>query len=153
MAEDGSAQSKNIWPLPAFYFKVEISDVEAMSFKEVSGLDSETEIIEYRSGDSPNFSKVKMPGLKKNGNITLKKGIFVSDNRFWNWYNEIQLNTIKRRTVTIKLLDEKGNPTMVWTAINAWPTKISTDGFKSDGNEVAIETLELAHEGITIENS
>ncbi|MDR0982059.1 MAG: phage tail protein [Culturomica sp.] len=151
MADDGSVQG-SVWPLPAFYFKVEISDINPMSFREVSGLDVEVDPIEYRAGDSPNFSKISMPGMKKNSKITLKKGIFKSDNNFWNWINEIKLNTIKRRAVTISLLDESGAPTMVWKVSNAWPSKLSSDGFKSDSNDVAIETLELAHEGITIEN-
>lgn len=152
MAEDGSVQNA-VWPLPAFYFKVEVEDIPEMSFKEVSGLDIEYDSIEYRAGDNPNFSKISMPGMKKNSKITLKKGIFKSDNNFWNWINEIKLNTIKRRAVTISLLDESGAPTMVWKVANAWPSKVSTDGFKSDGNEVAIEALELTHEGIEIENA
>ncbi len=152
MSEDGSTQSQAIWPLPAFYFSVEITDVPTMSFKEISGLDAETEFIEYRNGDSSTFSKIKMPGLQKNSNITLKKGMFVSDTKFWDWYKEIKLNTVKRRTVTIKLLDESGSPVMTWVATNAWPTKVSVDGFKSDGNEVAIETLELAHEGVLLQS-
>lgn len=152
MADDGASQNA-VWPLPAFYFKVEIEDVAALSFKEVSGLEIETDPIEYRAGDSPNFSKIAMPGMRKSGKITLKKGIFKSDNNFWNWINETKLNTIKRRAVTISLLDEAGAPTMVWKVANAWPSKLSTDGFKSDGNEPAIETLELTHEGITIENN
>lgn len=152
MADDGSAQNA-IWPLPSFYFKVEIEDVNPMSFKEVSGLEFEIDPIDYRAGDNPNFAKISMPGMRKNAKITLKKGIFKSDNNFWNWMNEAKLNTIKRRAVTISLLDEAGAPTMVWKVANAWPSKLSSDGFKSDGNEVAIETLELTHEGITIENS
>lgn len=152
MAEDGSAQSATVWPLPAFYFKVDLGDVGVISFKEVTGMDMESEPIEYRAGDSAVHSKIKMPGLKKYGNITLKKGIYNGDNKFYNWISQIKLNTIKRQTVTISLLDEGNNPTMVWTLTNAWPTKISTDGLKADGNEVAIETLELAHEGITLAN-
>lgn len=152
MAEDGSTQNA-IWPLPAFYFKVEIEGLNEMSFKEVSGLDIEFDPIEYRAGDNPNFGKISMPGMRKHSKITLKKGIFKSDNNFWAWVNEVKLNTIQRRAVTISLLDEGGAPTMVWKVTNAWPSKLSTDGFKSDGNEVAIETLELTHEGIEIENS
>ncbi len=94
-----------------------------------------------------------MPGIKKTGNVTLKKGIFAKDNKFWDWYNQIKLNTIKRVTVTIQLCDEAGSPTMVWTLANAWPTKITGTDMKSDGNEVAVETLEVAHEGLTIANS
>jgi phage tail-like protein len=84
--------------------------------------------------------------------VTLKKGIFVNDNRFWKWFQGIKLNTIKRQSVVISLLDESGKPTMVWKLANAFPTKITGTDMKSDGNEVAIETLELAHEKLTIEN-
>ncbi len=151
MADDGSAQSTSIWPIPKFHFEVKW-DSEVMSFQEVSGLDIESQTIEYRSGDSPEFSTVKMPGIKKFSNITMKKGVFKSDNKFWTWFNDIKMNTIKRIPVTISLLDESGSPTMVWTLTNAFPTKITGTDLKSDGNEVAIETIEIAHEGLTIEN-
>ena len=62
------------------------------------------------------------------------------------------MNMIKRNTVTISLLDEGGAPTMVWTLANAWPTKITGTDLKSDGNEVAVETIEIAHEGLKIES-
>ena len=152
MADDGSAQSKTIWPISKFYFNVKWGS-EQLSFQEVSGLETETQPIEYRHGDSPVFSAIKMPGIAKFGNITMKKGIFVSDNKFWDWYSQIKMNTIARITVTISLLDESGSPTMVWTLANAWPTKITGTDLKSDGNEVAIETIEIAHEGLTIANS
>ncbi|MFA8434713.1 MAG: phage tail protein [Marinifilaceae bacterium] len=152
MADDGSAQSTSVWPLPKFYFQVEW-DSDKVSFQEVSGLDIEAQPIEYRHGDSPEFSTIKMPGIKKSGNVTMKKGVFKSDNKFWDWFNEIKMNTIKRKTVTIKLLDEGGNPTMTWTLKNAWPTKITGTDLKADGNEVAVETLEIAHEGVVIANS
>ncbi len=143
----------NVWPLPKFYFSVDITDVgDDLPFQEVSGLDTESQPIEYRAGNSKVWSTIKMPGMVKTGNVTLKKGVFVKDNKFWDWYEQIKLNTIKRQTVTIKLLDEGGNPTMVWTLANAWPTKITGTDLKSDGNEVAVETLEIAHEGLKIEN-
>ena len=152
MADDGSAESQTVWPLPKFYFEVKW-DSNVMSFQEVSGLDIEAQIIEYRHGDSKEFATIKMPGIKKVGNVTMKKGVFVKDNKFWDWFNQIKMNTIKRIPVTISLLDESGAPTMVWTLSNAWPTKITGTDLKSDGNEAAVETIEIAHEGITIENS
>ena len=152
MADDGSAQSTTVWPIPKFYFQVKW-DSEEMSFQEVSGLDIEAQPIEYRHGDSADFSMISMPGLKKSGNVTMKKGVFKSDNKFWDWFNQIKLNTIKRVPVTISLLDETKAPTMVWTLANAWPTKITATDLKSDGNEVAIEAIEIAHEGLTIENA
>jgi phage tail-like protein len=152
MADDGSAQSKAVWPLPKFYFQVKW-DSNVMSFQEVSGLSTETQAIEYRHGDNPVFSTIKMPGIKKFGNITMKKGVFKSDNKFWDWYNQIKLNTIKRIPVTISLLDEAGKPTMVWTLDNAWPTKVTGTDLKAEGNEVAVESIEIAHEGLKIANS
>jgi phage tail-like protein len=151
MADDGSAQSTNVWPLPRFHFQVKW-DSEVMSFQEVSGLDIEAQPIEYRAGDSTDFSTIKMPGIKKVGNVTMKKGVFKSDNKFWDWFNQIKMNTIKRIPVTIMLLDEGGNATMTWTLRNAWPTKITGTDLKSDGNEVAVESIEIAHEGLEIAN-
>lgn len=151
MADDGSAQSTNVWPLPKFHFQVKW-DSNVMSFQEVSGLDIQSEEIKYRHGDSPEFSVIKMPGLKKVGNVTMKKGIFKGDNKFWDWFNEIKMNTIKRVPVTISLLDETGAPTMVWTLANAWPTKVTGTDLKSEGNEVAVESIEIVHEGLTIAN-
>ena len=143
----------NVWPLPKFYFSVDIGGVgDDLPFQEVSGLDTEAQPIEYRAGNNKVWSTIKMPGLVKTGNVTLKKGVFAKDNKFWSWYEQIKLNTIKRQTVTIKLLDEGGKPTMVWKLANAWPTKITGTDLKSEGNEVAVETLEVAHEGLTIEN-
>ena len=143
----------NVWPLPKFYFMVDITDIgENLPFQEVSGLDTEAQVIEYRAGNNKVFSTIKMPGLIKTSNVTLKKGVFVKDNKLFDWYSKILLNTIKRQTVTIKLLDEAGNPTMVWTLNNAWPTKITSTDLKADGNEVAVDTLELAHEGLRIES-
>jgi phage tail-like protein len=139
-----------VWPLPKFYFSVTLGDDDTVSFQEVDGLDSETQVIEYRHGDSPVFYPIKMPGLGRVGNVTMRKGIFVNDNRFWDWYNEIRMNTIARRTVVISLLDEQANPKMTWTLNNAWPTKITGTDLKSEGNEVAVESVEIAYETLVV---
>lgn len=141
-------KQNGLWPLPEFYFKVSIEDVGELSFKEVSGLDMEFDVIEYRAGNSNEFTKIKMPGLRKHGDVTMKRGTFISDRNFWTWIGEIKHNTIRRRSVTISLLDEGGCPAQTWKLSNAWPKKITVDEFKSDGNPVAIETLILVHEGI-----
>ena len=147
----GEAQDKN-WPLPKFYFMDDWGSTTNIPFQEVSGLDIEAQPINYRHGNSPVFSEISMPGTVKNGNVTMKKGIFAKDNAFWDWYVKIKMNTIERQNVVIKLLDEGGNPTMTWTLTNAWPTKISSTDLKSDGSEVAVESIEIAHEGLTIAN-
>ncbi len=152
MPDDGSAQSSATWPLPKFSFEVNLYG-DVASFQEVSGLASETQVIEYRGGNSPQFSTVKMPGIKKYGNITLKKGVFKSDSNFWDWYNQIAMNTIKRAPITISLLDETGAAAMVWTLANAWPTKITATDLKPNGNQITVDTIEIAHEGLAIANS
>lgn len=154
MADDGSAQSTTVWPLPKFYFEVKwdggAGTGMVSAFQEVSGLDTEAQPIEYRAGNSPVFSTIKMPGIVKSSNVTLKKGVFKSDNKFFDWYAKIKMNTIARTAVTINLLDESGAPVMSWKLTNAWPTKITGTDLKSDGNEVAVETIEIAHEGLVI---
>ena len=153
MPEDGLKENANVWPLPQFYFTVDFgATITNIPFQKVSGLETETQIIEYRASNSPLFSTIKMPGIRKYGYVTLKKGIFVKDNQFCNWFNTIQMNTFQQTTVTIKLLDEEGKPAMTWTLANAWPTKITGTDMKSDGNEVAVETIEIAHEGLVISN-
>ena len=139
-----------VWPLPKFYFTVALGDDKSVSFQEVDGLESETQVIEYRHGNNPSFYPIKMPGLGRVGNVTLRKGIFVNDKKFWDWYNEISMNTIKRRTVVISLLDQTAAPKMTWTLNNAWPTKITGTDLKSEGNEVAVETLEIAYETLLV---
>lgn len=145
----GEVQDK-VWPLPKFYFSVSLGDNTAVSFQEVDGLDSETQVIEYRHGNSPVFYPIKMPGLGRVGNVTMRKGIFVNDQTFWDWYNEIKMNTIARRTVIISLLDETATPKMTWTLNNAWPTKITGTDLKSEGNEVAVESVEIAYETLVV---
>lgn len=141
----GEVQDSNR-PLPRFYFSVTIGGDIRASFQEVSGIESQAQVIEYRHGDSPNFSPMKMPGLVRVGHVTLRKGIFIGDATLWNWFNEIHLNTIARRTVVINLLDETGSPKRIWALNNAWPTKLSGADLRSDGNEVAVESLEIAYE-------
>ncbi len=152
MADNGSAQSASTqsWPLPSFYFKVNISNVGDISCSEVSGLEAEYDQIEYRAGDSPIFTKLKMPGLKKTSDVTLKKGVFKDDKALWDWINKVNLNIIQRETVTISLLDETNNPVKTWVLTNAWPKKLTVEGFKADGNSASMETMILAHEGVTI---
>lgn len=139
------------YPLPKFHFQVEWGGTK-IGFTEVSGLDVETEVIEYRQGASPEYSKIKMPGMQKYSNITLKRGTFKSDNEYFNWWNSVKLNTIERRDITIKLLDENHDPVVVWKVKNAWPTKIQSTDLKADGNEVAIESMEIVHEGLITQN-
>ena len=142
------AEQDQYWPLPKFYFSVDIGDFTDLPFQEVSGLDVETEAIEYRHGNSPVFSAIKMPGMMKFADVTLKKGVFNEDNEFYNWISEISLNTVTRVTVVIRLLDEEGNPAVTWTLQNAFPLKVTPTDMNSTGSEAAIETIVFSHEGM-----
>ncbi|OLY94243.1 conserved hypothetical phage tail region protein [Cnuella takakiae] len=138
------------YPLPKFHFRVEWGGSK-VGFTEVTGLNIENELIEYRDGASPEYHKIKMPGLQKYGNITLKRGMFNGDNEFFQWLNTVSLSKIERRDVTISLLNENHEPVYIWRVKNAFPTKVTAPDLKSDANEVAVETIELAHEGLVIE--
>lgn len=143
--------AEQTYPLPVFHFLVDLGGVEA-AFSEVTGLNVEVQIIEYRDGAMKEHSSLKMSGLKKYGNITLKRGIFAKNNEFFDWLNAVKMQKPERRDITISLLDEEHNPVMTWTVLRAWPTKVTSPDLKSTANEVAIETLEIAHEGLGIEN-
>jgi len=139
------------YPIPVFHFKVEWGG-KNVGFSEASGLTQELQLIEYRDGNSPDYSTIKMPGLHKYNNITLKRGVMKGDNEFFKWLNTVKLNTIERRDLTISLLNEKHEAVMVWKAHNAFPVKVEGPGLKASGNEVAIESIEIAHEGLTLQN-
>ena len=139
------------YPIPKFHFRVEWGGTR-IGFTEVTGLEVSTDLIEYRDGASLEYSKIKMPGMQKYGNLTLKRGTFACDNDYYKWWNTHALNTIERRDITISLLNEAHNPVVVWKVKNAWHVKVTSTYLKADGNEAAIETLEVAHEGLTIQN-
>lgn len=139
------------YPLPVFHFQVQWGGTN-LGFAEVGGLNIENQLIEYRDGLSPEYSSIKMTGIPKYGNITLKRGVLPSDNEFFDWLNTTKLNTVERRDIIISLLNENHEPVMTWKAVNAFPVKIDGPALKATGNEVAIESIEIAHEGLTIEN-
>jgi len=139
------------YPLPVFHFQVQWGG-NRVGFSEVTGLTQENQAIEYREGSSPEYSSIKMPGLRKFSNITLKRGVIASDNEFFKWLNTIRLNNVERRDLVINLLNEQHEPVMTWTAHNAFPVKVEGPQLKAMGNEVAIESIELAHEGLVLEN-
>ncbi|MFM9908612.1 MAG: phage tail protein [Chitinophagaceae bacterium] len=151
--------AKGDYPIPKFHFQVEWGNDFRIGFTEVSGLDFETEVIEYREGNNKKYNKSKQPGLTKFSNVTLKRGTFEGDFDFYKEWRKTyyfqeanKTGTKYRRTVTIKLLNENHEPIITWKLLNAWPSKIQSTDLKADGNEVAIETMELVHEGLEIMN-
>ena len=134
-------------PYGKFRYKVEIDGLEAGGFSEASGFDASIDVIEYREGDMVQ-TPMKLPGLKKYGNITLKKG--VADSMvMYEWMIAGVEGEVERKTITITILDETETATASWQVINAWPAKYTAPDFNATASEVAIETLEIAHEGMT----
>ena len=140
-----------LYPLPTFHFTVEWGG-KRIGFSEVSGLTQENQAIEYRDGSFPEFSSIKMPGIRKFSNITAKRGIGKADNDFFKWMSTVKLNTVERRDLVISLLNEEHQPVMVWKVHNAFPVKLEGPGLKASANEVAIESIEIAHEGLELQN-
>lgn len=148
MATTGPAQDV-LWPPPTFRFLASFGSQANIPFQAVSGLETETPAAGYRPRKSPLPAPVKQPKLAKIGNVTLKRGVFPRTEAFRTWYASIAKNKVARANVVLQLVNEQGKPTMSWTLSNAWPAKITGADLDSDGNEVAVEALELAHEGIT----
>ena len=134
------------YPYGKFRYKVEIDGLEAGGFSEVTGFDASIDMIGYREGDM-NQTPMKTPKLKKYGNITLKQGLATSK-VLYDWIVAGVSGAVDRKTITITLLDDEEAPVASWQIINAWPTKYTAPDFNTASSEVAIETLEIAHEGM-----
>jgi phage tail-like protein len=134
-------------PFKAFNFLVEIEGITQAAFSEVSGLESETAVIEYRAGGEKVNWVRKLPGLTKFGNIVLRRGV-TQDAELWNWRKSIVEGNVDRRNGTIVLLDDKRNEVVRWNFWNGWICKWEGPTLNAKANEVAIETIEIAHEGL-----
>jgi phage tail-like protein len=138
------------YPLPRFHFQVDWGGAK-ISFTEITGLDMQVELIEYRHSDSKDFNKIKMPGMRKFSNIVLKRGKFERDFDYNAWLDEIaNERSATRRDVVIRLLNEKHEPVAAWSATRCFPVKVTAPDLKSDANEVAVESIEIAHEGLRL---
>lgn len=135
------------YPHGRFRYKVEIDGLDAGGFSEVTGFDASIDVIEYREGDMVT-TPMKLPGLKKYSNITLKQGL-ADSMVLYDWIIAGVNGAVQRKTITITLLDEEEALAASWQVINAWPMKYTAPDFNATSSEVAIETLEIAHEGMT----
>jgi phage tail-like protein len=138
-------------PYKGFNFIVEIDGISVAAFCEVSGLASETAVIEYRNGSDRANTVRKLPGLTKYANIVLKRGV-TQDTQLWQWRKAIEQGTPDRRSGAIVLLDDERNPVRRWRFSEGWITKFEGPDLNAKGNDVAVETIEIAHEGLTIDD-
>ena len=149
----GNNQQDENWRRSTFRFEVDFApDLKNVAFQLVSGMDTENQIIDYRQKDSPHFSTIKTPGISKYGNVTLKRGLFIDNAAFWNWRNQVVMNTVAKQKISIRLVDYMGTVTAEWILNNAWPIKITGPDLPSDGNEIVIEAIEIAYEELIIAN-
>ncbi|MDB4895691.1 MAG: hypothetical protein JWN15_1953 [Firmicutes bacterium] len=134
-------------PFGAFNFKLELGGTIEAGFSECNGLDSETDVIAYRNGDDE-ITVRKIPGLRKFGNITLKRGLTASLT-LWKWRMDTMSGKLDRHDISIVMFDDSGTKELVrFTLRNAWPSKWVGPTLHASDNGVAVETLELVHEGI-----
>lgn len=142
-------------PYAVYNFHVIVTGVSddgtavSAAFTEVTGLEVEIKPIEYRTG-AEDITVRKLTGLETFGNLTLKRGITGHVN-FWNWIVEAMNGKVRRTSGSICMLDENRQEVMRWNFTRAWPTKYTGPSFGASKNEVAMETLALAIEGLRID--
>ena len=141
-----------LYPISRSHFQVDWGGTTAR-FAEVTGLSVELGVSEYRAGEETTLSTHRLPGVFKYSNVTLKRGIVVRDNNIFDWWDKTQQGNFESRDVTIKLLDEQGDEAIRWILKRAWPVKVEGPNLNARANEIAIESIELCHEGITIDPS
>lgn len=137
-------------PLGQFNFLIEIDGVVKGGFSEASGLTTDTNVVEYREGQEQSLTTRKLPGLMKYNNIVLKRG-WTRDRSLWEWRRKVIEGKTQRASGAIVLLDEARNEALRWNFTEAWPSKWEGPALNAKTSEVAIETLEIAHEGLTLE--
>ena len=151
------ADANSMWPIPKFHFKVTIGGEDIGSFQEVSGLKKTVEAIDYRGGDSVEFFMQKIPGLQKFDNITFKRGVFQDQKQFSEWMKSVKDNLSThdlgdaRKDIVVELLDAGQTPVMTWTIVRAFPVSVTYPDLNSTANEIAVESIEVCHEGINVD--
>ena len=137
-------------PFGAFNFLVEIDGITAAAFTEVSGLEVDVDVIEYREGSDALLGVRKLPGRIRYSNIVLKRGITL-DSSLWDWIKSvIDGGALQRKNMSIILLDDQRQPLLRWNVRRAWPRKWTGPALNAKTSEVAIESLEIAHEGLDL---
>jgi phage tail-like protein len=140
------ATGKRVDPFLSYNFLVELDGIARAAFSEASGLSATTDPVEYREGGE-NTTVRKLPGMTKYNNIVLKWGM-TADKELYEWHRQTVLGNVQRKNGSVIVLDRQGVEVARWNFVNAWPTKYDVPHFNATGHEVAVETLEIAHEGV-----
>jgi phage tail-like protein len=135
----------------SFQFAVEIDSIQNLYFQEVGGLDATIDIVEYREGGIPGglTGTHKFPGQTKHSNLSLKRG-YTDDSQLYKWFEDVMTGRTEniRRNISVKQIDMAGNEVFRWNLYNAFPVKYTAPAFNAKGNELSIETVEIAYERI-----
>lgn len=136
-------------PYPQYNFLVEIDNVGRAGFMECSGITTDNDAIDYREGADVRMNVRKLTGLRKYTNLVLKRG-YTQDKSLWEWRKRLINGRVERRSAEIILLDEERNEVLRWRIREAWISKWDSGPFNAKTSEVAIETVELVHEGLEL---
>jgi phage tail-like protein len=136
-------------PYRGYNFKLEIDGIQRNGFRECSGLDAKSAPIDYREGDEKVYTNRKLPGQTTYSNISLKMGK-TDDKDLWEWRKKVIDGKTERKNGSIILMNESGEEKVRWNFVNGWPTSWVGPSMNATANEVAIETIEIVHEGITL---
>lgn len=140
-----------LWPVPMFTFAVDFGDQSKGGvFSEVSGLGPLTHVVEDGNGDTPVVAPVKLPEIGRFGNVTMKRGMLAKDSQLLDWFTRAQIGEIEPHNVFVTLHDQLGQSVMTWKLATAWPVKVLAADLKADSDKVALEEVELAHDGLTV---
>ena len=137
-------------PYRVFNFRVESDNLPIGAFSEVSGLSVDGDGVDYREGTDRDNIVRKLVGLRKVAALSFKRG-YVQNDLLWQWYGNIARGVPDRRDGSVVLMDEAHNDVLRWSFRQAWINKVEGPSLKATGNEVAIETMELLHEGLVME--
>ncbi|MFZ1323177.1 MAG: phage tail protein [Ignavibacteria bacterium] len=140
----------SIFECPSYHFQVDWGGTRT-DFTEVSGLNITIDVISHREGSNLLESSLKIPGMISYSNIIFKRPIRNNDNEFFEWIITKKLGTVERRDLTIKLLNEEHSPVVIWKVRNSFPVKYSGPVLEANTSEIAMEILEIAHEGLMVE--
>jgi phage tail-like protein len=140
------ATGQRVDPFLNYNFLVELDGITRAAFTEATGLEATTEPVEYREGGE-NGTVRKLPGLTRYGNIVLRWGMTV-DRELYDWHRQTVLGDVQRKNGSIIVLDRRGIEVARWNFQDAWVTKYDAPDFNSTANTVAVESVELAHEGV-----
>jgi phage tail-like protein len=137
---------RRVDPYGNYHFILEIEGITRGSFAEVTGGDSTVDVIEHREGGDL-LTPRKLPGMTKHGNLVLRWGL-TPDLELYEWHREVVRGEIRRRSGSVVALDSRRQEVARWNFVNAWPSKYDMPDFNAEGNDVAVENVELVHEGI-----